>query len=90
MPAAYRRLLDLTDPGVGGTPIASCIQSEEGGRFFRDENFYQIVMLDPAMEVPGSDEHRWMTLSQITALKSVPSVFSMELRCILVLLFKWL
>jgi dTDP-4-dehydro-6-deoxy-alpha-D-glucopyranose 2,3-dehydratase len=90
LPAAYRRLLDLAGPDAGGTLIASCLQSEEGGRFFKDENQYQIVMLDPALEVSPSDEHRWMTLSQITELKAVPSVFSMELRCTLVLLIKCL
>ncbi len=87
---ADRRLLDLAGPNTGSRLIASCLQSEEGGRFYQDENRYEIVMLDPAADVPRSDEHRWMTLSQIMALKSAAGVFTIELRCILVLLFKFL
>jgi oxidase EvaA len=66
------------------------MQSEEGGRFYQDENRYEIVMLDAATLVPPSDEHQWMTLSQVMALKSVPGVLAIELRCVLVLLLKFL
>ncbi len=85
-----RHFLDLAEADDGSTLIARCVQSEEGGRFFQDENLFEIVLLDPASDVPPSDEHRWMTLSQITALKRVSGVLTMELRCILVLLFKFL
>ncbi len=90
LPPACHRLLDMAGADTASTLIASCLQSEEGGRFYKDENHYEIVMLDPAAEIPNSDEHRWMTLSQITALKSVSGVFTIELRCILFLLFKFL
>jgi oxidase EvaA len=87
---ACSRLLDVAGSDPGSTLIASCMQSEEGGRFYQDENRYEIVMLDAATLVPPSDEHQWMTLSQVMALKSVPGVLAIELRCVLVLLLKFL
>lgn len=66
--------------------IASCRQSEEGGRFHRDENDYQIAVLDPAARVPESPVYRWLTLAQVRRLIPVPGTFSMEFRGVLALL----
>lgn len=66
--------------------LASCRQSEEGGRFYRDENDYQIVALDPAVELPESEFYRWLTLAQVRRLIPIPGSFSMEFRGVLALL----
>jgi oxidase EvaA len=83
-------LLRRIDSADGAITLASCRQSEEGGRFYRDENDYAIVRLDTEVSLPESDFYRWLTLGQIRKMIEVPGAFSMELRGVLVLLFRWL
>jgi oxidase EvaA len=63
-----------------------CRESEEGGRFFRDENDYELIKLDGAVGLPPSDAYRWLTLAQIRRLLTVSGIFSMEFRGALSLL----
>jgi len=79
-------LLELLADGGRSLVLASCRQSEEGGRFHRDENDYQIVVLDPAARVPESPLYIWLTLAQVRRLIPVPGTFSMEFRGVLALL----
>ncbi len=66
-----------------------CRQSEEGGRFWRDENDYELVELDAAIDLPADPTRRWLTLAQIRRLIDVPGTFSMEFRGALALLLHW-
>ncbi|MEN8174585.1 MAG: NDP-hexose 2,3-dehydratase family protein [Pseudomonadota bacterium] len=66
-----------------------CRQSEEGGRFYHDENDYEIVELDSSLRVPDSPFYRWMTLAQVRRLISIPGTFSMEFRGVLALLLHY-
>jgi oxidase EvaA len=79
-------LLELLADPARSLRIASCRQSEEGGRFHRDENEYQIALLDPAAQLPASPLYRWLTLAQVRRLIQVPGTFSMEFRGVLALL----
>ncbi len=85
-----QEVLGRSESGDGVRMIASCRQSEEGGRFYRDENDYLVLLLDPAISLPASDFYRWLTLGQIRKMIEVPGTFSMELRGVLVLLLRWL
>jgi oxidase EvaA len=69
--------------------LHACRQSEEGGRFWQDENSYEIVELDPALAVPASPFYRWLTLGQVRRLIGVPGTFSMEFRGALALLLHY-
>jgi oxidase EvaA len=69
--------------------LHSCRQSEEGGRFWHDENDYEIVEVDPGLELPASPFHRWLTLAQVRRLIGVPGTFSMEFRGVLALLLHY-
>jgi oxidase EvaA len=66
--------------------VHRCRQSEEGGRFFRDENDYELIRLHDGVSLPLSDAYRWMTLAQIRQLARVSGIFSMECRGALSLL----
>jgi oxidase EvaA len=83
-------LLKRAKDGDGASVIASCRQSEEGGRFFQDENDYSIVMLDPSVSLTESHLHRWATLGELKQMINVPGALSMELRGIMAMLLRWL
>ncbi len=69
---------------------AECHQSEEGGRFYRDQNRYQIVELTEGVVLPASENYRWMTLGQIRQLIRIPGTLSIELRGALAILLSWI
>ncbi len=58
------RVLDADPADV----VYSCIQSEEGGRFFCVENEYRVVRLAPDEELPTPDNYLWMSLRQLMDL----------------------
>ncbi|MCA8957504.1 MAG: NDP-hexose 2,3-dehydratase family protein [Planctomycetes bacterium] len=80
-----RQLLDSIESGRAVVRMG-CRQSEEGGRFFHDENDYAVVELDPGVELPDAPFYRWLSLAQVHRLVRVPGFFSMEFRGVLALL----
>jgi oxidase EvaA len=83
-------LLELLADGRRSRLVTRCRQSEEGGRFDRDENDYGIVVLDPAARLPESPLYRRVTLAQVRRLIPIPGTFSMEFRGVLALLLGYL
>jgi oxidase EvaA len=71
-----------------GTLIAECHQSEEGGRFFQENNHYQIFDSGEVEEETG-DEY-WLTLSEVAYLLETGGWLTNEARSVLSLLLKWL
>lgn len=71
-----------------GRVLASCLQSEEGGRFLFDENQYVIVDVGPVMKPPRN--YHWLSLAQIRELLGRGGRFTNEARSALSLLLKWL
>ncbi len=63
-----------------------CRQSEEGGRFFRDENDYVVAEMDEAAMIPLGTEHIWVGVAQLEALCHRPGVTTNELRSVAALL----
>lgn len=74
------------DGNEGAIVRARCRQSEEGGRFYRDENEYEVVELDETVALPESECYRWATLGQVKELIRTPGLISIELRAALTLL----
>ena len=70
--------------------IQRCRQSEEGGRFYQDENDYEIILFDPSIAIPESDYYRWTTLSQLRELVKIPGILSMEMRGVMSLLLAYI
>jgi dTDP-4-dehydro-6-deoxy-alpha-D-glucopyranose 2,3-dehydratase len=46
----------------------SCIQAEEGGRFYLAENEYRVVEVGSAIDGPLPDGYTWVTLRQLNEL----------------------
>ena len=88
--AMEQSLTDLVEAPERATVHAACRQSEEGGRFYLDENDYEIVELDRAVEVPSSPCYRWVTLAQIRRMIQIPGLLSIELRNTLALLLAYI
>lgn len=73
-----------------GTSFLRVRQSEEGGRFFRSINNYDIRMLPESESISGSASCIWLSLSQIHALARTKGYMTNELRSIISLLLKYL
>jgi oxidase EvaA len=73
------------DSHVRGTVVAEVRQSEEGGRFYRDTNLYQIVDVGDAF-----DAEHWLTLADVRQLLDEPGWLTNEARSALSLLLPWL
>ena len=69
------------------TLLASCRQSDEGGRFFHDVTNYQLWDLGDSNPDPTLD---WLTLSEIAALLNGDGVFTNEARTLLSLILRYL
>ena len=74
-----------TDARIDGTVVAEVRQSEEGGRFYRDTNLYQIVDVGEA-----DDAEHWLTLADVRQLLDEPGWLTNEARSALSLLLPWL
>ncbi len=64
----------------------SSLQSEEGGRFYHEENRYMLLELfdDFPLELPGA--YTWMSLQQIHTLLKFNNYFNVQARSLLALL----
>lgn len=71
-----------------GREIASCLQSEEGGRFLRDENRYALLDVGEATDPP--EGWCWLSLAQVRALLDRGESLTNEARSALSLLLGWL
>jgi len=85
-----RFLIEIIDSRKDVKIIQQCRQSEEGGRFYQDENIYEIVLLDPSINVPEHDFYRWTSLSQLRELVKIPGILSIELRDVMTLLLAYI
>lgn len=75
-----RLLLATMAEGSRCQVLQRLVQSEEGGRFYQDENEYSLVVVDGGLALPATDNYRWLTLAQIRELMPVSGTFSIELR----------
>jgi oxidase EvaA len=58
----------------------SSLQSEEGGRFYHDENRYLIIEIEPDMELDLPENYNWMTLRQMKEFIRFNNFFNIEAR----------
>ena len=65
---------------------SSTLQSEEGGRFFKESNKYLIVEAGDEFPLEVPDNFIWMTLSQIKEFVKYNNYVNVEGRCLLSLL----
>ena len=69
-----------------GKILSEVIQSEEGGRFYQNENIYQIILVDSSVEI--GDEQFWISADTLKGLLKSSNKVSIQLRCIASLILK--
>jgi oxidase EvaA len=73
---------------AGGRELVACVQSEEGGRFLRDQNRYALVDVGAAVEPAAG--YGWLSLAQVRRLLVRGETLTNEARSALSLLLAWL
>ncbi len=73
-PGAAQAVVDRS-----GAPLVSTIESDEGGRFFKDESVYEIFLADGVGDLPSSDFH-WINLAELKRLLNTSNVCTIQLR----------
>ena len=63
-----------------GEVLVDLVQSEEGGRFFENENRYQLIQVQPDVEI-GHD-HIWVNVAEFKTLLATSNMVSIQLRSI--------
>jgi len=61
----------------------SALQSEEGGRFYHDQNRYLVIEADENQELTLPDNYMWMTIRQIKEFIRFNNYFNIEARGLL-------
>lgn len=79
-PEMYPPFYDLVMNAKPDQVRYSSLQSEEGGRFYHDQNRYLILELDPEHAVEIRPNYIWMTLRQIKELIRFNNYFNIESR----------
>jgi oxidase EvaA len=69
--------------------IGECVYSEEGGRFFQDDSWMGIVLVDD-LNIVLPENYCWLTLGQIRELSDDPHFFSDEARGALAVLLSYM
>ena len=69
-----------------GKVLCEVVQSEEGGRFYQNENIYQIILVDSNVE--SGDEQFWISADTLKGLLKSSNKVSIQLRCIASLVLK--
>ena len=72
----------------GGSPInidnysvlAETVQSEEGGRFYKNENVYQVLLVDETIEI--KPYQKWIAVDDFKSILKSSCNASLQLRCI--------
>ncbi len=72
----------LLDPGTA-TVRYDTLQSEEGGRFYHDQNRYLVLELEPERDLPLPDNYIWMTICQMKEFIRFNNYFNIEARGLL-------
>lgn len=73
---------------VNGVEIARIIQSEEGGRFYKNESLYRVVLIDNEIEIESNQ--RWISVGHLKVVLKSSNKASFQLRCISSLLLEFL
>lgn len=69
--------------GAKRAPLYDSLLSEEGGRFYQEQNRYVVVELDERDEIQSDERYIWMTLYQAKEFMKFNNYLNVELRSII-------
>lgn len=61
----------------------SALQSEEGGRFYQEENHYMIIEVDEEFSIEVPENYIWMTLNQLNTFIKFSNYVNIQARSLL-------
>lgn len=79
-PEAYPPFYELIMQARADQIRYNALQSEEGGRFYHDQNRYLIIEIEPDARLSMPDNYCWMTLRQVKELIRFNNYFNIEAR----------
>ncbi|MDX1410759.1 MAG: NDP-hexose 2,3-dehydratase family protein [Nitrospirales bacterium] len=68
-----------------GKVISEMVLSEEGGRFYQNENVYQVVLIEEEIKIEKNQ--KWISTDSLKSLLKSSNQASIQLRCIASLVF---
>ncbi len=71
--------IGVTDHGEG-TVLASIIQSDEGGRFYKNESIYKVILVDPELVINSNQS--WVSVKVLKSILKTSNRAGFQLRCI--------
>lgn len=76
-------LLDFLDGKLPGKVLFDTKQSEEGGRFYHEQNRNVLYLLDDDCPVPSSERFVWLTLGQIKEFLRYNNYLNIQVRSLI-------
>ena len=81
-----RYLFDYLEGRLPGTKLFETMQSEEGGRFFHEQNRNIVYELDESVNLPIYENFFWMTLQQIKEFLRFNNYLNIQVRSLISML----
>ena len=77
------KLLDIISKQKYKKKIFDTLQSEEGGRFFHEENRNILVEVEDIAQLDDENNYRWISLNQILYLLNYSNIINIQLRSLI-------
>ena len=74
---------EFLDGSIKGRLIFDVMQSEEGGRFYHEQNRNVIMLLDQDLSIPVPENYKWLTLGQIKELLRFNNYLNIQVRSLI-------
>lgn len=73
----------FVDGGTKGRVLFDTKQSEEGGRFYHEQNRNVIVLLDEGLDIDAPENYLWLTLGQIKEFLRFNNYLNIQVRSLI-------
>lgn len=78
--AVPRFLREFDSGGIPGRAVVDALQSEEGGRFYHEQNRNVVFLLDDGVELDAPRSFMWLTLGQIKEFLRFNNYLNIQIR----------
>lgn len=74
---------EFVEGRIGGRCLIDVVQSEEGGRFYREQNRNVVFELDESVDLPFDERFIWMTMPQIKEFLRFNNYLNVQVRSLI-------
>lgn len=72
--------------GIKGRVVIDALQSEEGGRFYHEQNRNVVFELDKGVDLPGHERFFWLTMAQMKEFLRFNNYLNIQVRSLISML----